>query len=32
MENFGSKEAAEFIAKDQQKKLDVAKAINLIPQ
>lgn len=32
LDNLGSKEAGEFIAKDQQKKLDVAKAINLIPQ
>ena len=32
IENFGSKEAKEFIVKEQQKFSEVAKAINFVPK
>jgi tripartite-type tricarboxylate transporter receptor subunit TctC len=32
VENLGMEEAAEFLAKDYQRKLEVAKAINMVPK
>ena len=32
VENLGAKEAADFWARDQQSKIEIAKAINLVPK